>query len=214
MADISNYYQVSIRCCGYLKTKRRCPQLAQIRLHSKYRSLKNVWKFKWGHPCPGFISHGWENPSSFTQNGSSLWSHLYNSLLASHVSWDQANRKGNCGMDEEEVEMVAEKELKGKRLSLWLWGSVRNGGKRSPMGNESPFFNSINVSLSNERKRNVVIGWPGDWQKPSAGFQDMLQICCYNVPPARGCVDPFVRIFRIISGLFPQLGIISVTKVR
>ena len=103
---------------------------------------------------------------------------------------------------------------KGVWLSLWLWGSVRNGGKRSPMGNESPLFNSINVSLSNERRRNVVIGWPGDWQKPSAGFQDMLQICCYNVPPARGCVDPFVRIFRIISGLFPQLGIISVTKVR
>ena len=79
----------------------------------KYRSLKNVWKFKWGQPCPGFISHGWENPSSFTQNGSSLWSHLYNSLLATHVSWDQANKKGNCGMDEEEVEMEAEKELKG-----------------------------------------------------------------------------------------------------
>ena len=38
---------------------------------------------------------------------------MYNSLLATHVSWDQANKKGNCGMDEEEVEMEAEKELKG-----------------------------------------------------------------------------------------------------
>ena len=29
------------------------------------------------------------------------------------MSWEQANKKGNCGMDEEELEMVAEKELKG-----------------------------------------------------------------------------------------------------
>ena len=31
------------------------------------------------------------------------------------MSWDQANKKGNCGMDEEEVELVTEKESKGNR---------------------------------------------------------------------------------------------------
>ena len=64
---------------------------------------------------------------------------MYNSLLATHVSWEQANKKGNCGMDEEEVEMVAEKESKGNRqrgkalpLTLRLckkWGKKVSHGK-------------------------------------------------------------------------------------
>ena len=66
---------------------------------------------------------------------------MYNSLLATHVSWEQANKKGNCGMDEEEVDTVAEKELKGNRqkgkalpLTLTLrlckkWGKKVSPGK-------------------------------------------------------------------------------------
>ena len=55
------------------------------------------------------------------------------------MSWEQANKKGNCGMDEEEVKMVAEKELKGNRqkgkalpLTLRLckkWGKKVSHGK-------------------------------------------------------------------------------------
>ena len=44
------------------------------------------------------------------------------------MSWDQANKKGNCGMDEEEVKMVAEKELKGNRQK----------GKERVLGGTSP----------------------------------------------------------------------------
>ena len=45
---------------------------------------------------------------------------------------------------------------KGEDFSDWE-PVVRNGGKKLPMGNETPLFNSINVSLSNERERKAVI---------------------------------------------------------
>ena len=65
----------------------------------------------------------------------------------SQGSWEHAGKKGNIGR----VGIKGEDFPDFPELE-------RNGEKSSPVGNETPLFNSINVSLSNERKRNVVIG--------------------------------------------------------
>ena len=62
----------------------------------------------------------------------------------SRGSWDHAGKKGNIGRV----------GIKGEDFS----DGGRNGEKSSPVGNETPLFNSINVSLSNESEGKAVIG--------------------------------------------------------
>ena len=59
----------------------------------------------------------------------------------SQGSWEQAGKKGNIG-----------------RVGIKGEDFERNGEKSSPVGNETPLFNSINVSLSNESEGKAVIG--------------------------------------------------------
>ena len=62
----------------------------------------------------------------------------------SQGSWEQAGKKGNIGRV----------GIKGEDFH----DGERNGEKSSPVGNETPLFNSINVSLSNESEGKAVIG--------------------------------------------------------
>ena len=71
------------------------------------------------------------------------------------MSWSQdshAGKKGNIGRvgikgeDFHDFPDFSDGELE------------RNGEKSSPVGNETPLFNSINVSLSNESEGKAVIG--------------------------------------------------------
>ena len=62
------------------------------------------------------------------------------------MSWEQAGKKGNIGRVGIKGEDFPDCELE------------RNGEKNSPVGNETPLFNSINVSLSNESEGKAVIG--------------------------------------------------------
>ena len=63
------------------------------------------------------------------------------------MSWEQAGKKG-AGIKGERGR-GEEGMGKGEDFSDWE-PAVRNWGKNFPMGNETPLFNSINVSLSNE----------------------------------------------------------------
>ena len=65
----------------------------------------------------------------------------------SQGSWEQAGKKGNIGRV----------GIKGEDFPDFSDGE-RNGEKSSPVGNETPLFNSINVSLSNESEGKAVIG--------------------------------------------------------
>ena len=67
----------------------------------------------------------------------------------SQGSWEQAGKKGNIGRV----------GIKGEDFPDFSDGELeRNGEKSSPVGNETPLFNSINVSLSNESEGKAVIG--------------------------------------------------------
>ena len=66
------------------------------------------------------------------------------------MSWEEAGKKG-AGIKGERGrgEGGRGNGEGGEDFSDWE-PAVRNWGKNFPMGNETPLFNSINVSLSNE----------------------------------------------------------------